>query len=340
MEERGRVAGELERLIDGGTPHGSAVASQVPMPPPRNPRSAIHAKSPITKELGEADVGMEEVSVAIDGRQPPWLNGVELLEDAKWNKHVLPTGCKGIDILLGGGLREGQLTEIVGPSSSGKTQVCLRSALGVADMHLGVVLFLDTCNSFSPHRIAHMVNSQSDTLVKEGKEGRLKRIMSSILCHSLFDIFELLDVLHQLECKLKHQVKSSGNRIRLLIVDSISSLITPILGGKNSQGRLMMITTGILLKKIANEYNLSVLVTNHMVGGEGGSLKPALGESWKNIPHVRLSLSHDQGSNVCNVSILKHTIIDESNTGIPSLIWRRHTWLLISSPPITFRRPT
>ncbi|XP_065036154.1 DNA repair protein RAD51 homolog 4-like isoform X1 [Musa acuminata AAA Group] len=309
MEERGRVAGELERLIDGGTPHGSAVASQVPMPPPRNPRSAIHAKSPITKELGEADVGMEEVSVAIDGRQPPWLNGVELLEDAKWNKHVLPTGCKGIDILLGGGLREGQLTEIVGPSSSGKTQVCLRSALGVADMHLGVVLFLDTCNSFSPHRIAHMVNSQSDTLVKEGKEGRLKRIMSSILCHSLFDIFELLDVLHQLECKLKHQVKSSGNRIRLLIVDSISSLITPILGGKNSQGRLMMITTGILLKKIANEYNLSVLVTNHMVGGEGGSLKPALGESWKNIPHVRLSLSHDQGSNVCNVSILKHTII-------------------------------
>nr|XP_018679769.1 PREDICTED: DNA repair protein RAD51 homolog 4 isoform X4 [Musa acuminata subsp. malaccensis] len=269
MEERGRVAGELERLIDGGTPHKSAVASQVPMPPPRNPRSAIHAKSPITKELGEEDVGMEEVSVVIDGRQPSWLNGVELLEDAKWNKHVLPTGCKGIDILLGGGLREGQLTEIVGPSSSGKTQ---------------------------------------------GKEGRLKRIMSSILCHSLFDIFELLDVLHQLECKLKHQVKSSGNRIRLLIVDSISSLITPILGGKNSQGRLMMITTGILLKKIANEYNLSVLVTNHMVGGEGGSLKPALGESWKNIPHVRLSLSRDQGSNVCNVSILKHTIIASGRT--------------------------
>ena len=28
-----------------------------------------------------------------------------------------------VDTLLGGGLREGQLTEIVGPSSSGKTQV-------------------------------------------------------------------------------------------------------------------------------------------------------------------------------------------------------------------------
>jgi archaellum biogenesis ATPase FlaH len=28
-----------------------------------------------------------------------------------------------IDLLLGGGLRAGQLTELVGPSSSGKTQV-------------------------------------------------------------------------------------------------------------------------------------------------------------------------------------------------------------------------
>ncbi|WOK96938.1 hypothetical protein Cni_G05646 [Canna indica] len=250
-----------------------------------------------------------EAGMKGDGRQPPWLSGVELLEDAQRNKHALPSGCEGIDILLGGGLREGQLTEIVGPSSSGKTQVCLHSALGVTDMHLGVVIFLDTCNSFSPNRIASIVNQQTGTLVKEGEESRLKRILSSILCQSVFDIFELLDVLHQLECKMKHQVTSGRNRIRLLIIDSISSLITPILGGKNSQGRLLMISTGILLKKIANEYNISVLVANHMVGGEGGNLKPALGESWRSIPHVRLLLSRDQGSNICNVSVLKHTII-------------------------------
>ncbi|OAY84732.1 DNA repair protein RAD 4 [Ananas comosus] len=39
------------------------------------------------------------------------------------------------------------------------------------------------------------------------------------------------------------------------------------------------------------------IVTNHMVGGEGGIIKPALGESWKNIPHVRLVVSRDQESN-------------------------------------------
>lgn len=45
-----------------------------------------------------------------------------------------------------------------------------------------------------------------------------------------------------------------------------------------------------------------------MVGGEGGIIKPALGESWKNIPHVRLVVSRDQESNVCTATVLKHTM--------------------------------
>lgn len=48
-------------------------------------------------------------------------------------------------------------------------------------------------------------------------------------------------------------------------------------------------------------------VTNHMVGGEGGLPKPALGESWKSIPHVRLLLSREHGSSISTVSVLKHT---------------------------------
>ena len=48
-------------------------------------------------------------------------------------------------------------------------------------------------------------------------------------------------------------------------------------------------------------------VTNHTVGGEGGVPKPALGESWKSIPHTRLLLSRDRGNNNCIVSIIKHS---------------------------------
>jgi len=47
-------------------------------------------------------------------------------------------------------------------------------------------------------------------------------------------------------------------------------------------------------------------VTNHVVGGDDGNPKPALGESWKSVPHVRLLLSRDCGSNVSKISIIKH----------------------------------
>ena len=88
--------------------------------------------------------------------------------------------------------------------------------------------------------------------------------MKNILCHSVFDIFTMFDVLHQLELDLKSQVcidmsqyyyfliiavlrcviflhknfqlLNGPRRIRLLIIDSISSLITPILGGSGLQG--------------------------------------------------------------------------------------------------------
>ena len=57
---------------------------------------------------------------------------------------------------------------------------------------------------------------------------------------------------------------------------------------------------------------ISIKVTNHMVRGEGGVLKPALGESWKSIPHVRLQLSCDRVRNICQATVLKHTFMVSS----------------------------
>eukprot|EP00268_Persea_americana_P034054 TRINITY_DN33685_c0_g2_i14.p1 TRINITY_DN33685_c0_g2~~TRINITY_DN33685_c0_g2_i14.p1 ORF type:complete len:279 (-),score=49.17 TRINITY_DN33685_c0_g2_i14:692-1528(-) len=216
--------------------------------------------------------GIAEVLSIIDSQHQPWSNGMELLGDTWRNKILFSTGCEGIDLLLQGGLRGGQLTELVGPSPSGKTQV---------------------------------------------KERTIKRVMSNILCYSVFDIFMLLDVLHQLEFKLTSQVqiKNEDTNLHLLVVDSFSSLITAVLGGKGSHGHSLMVSAGLLLKKLADEHNLAVLVTNHMVGGEGGISKPALGESWKTVPHVRLLLSNDHGSNFYNISILKHTCMASGQVG-------------------------
>ncbi|KAG8060856.1 hypothetical protein GUJ93_ZPchr0002g26421 [Zizania palustris] len=213
-----------------------------------------------------------------------------------------------IDTLLGGGLRQGQLMEITGQSSSGKTQVCLCSAAHVAASHLGVVVYLDSSNSFSPRHIARMIDEFPISLDNEPKHVRLNKVMSSIICESIFDIFNLFEVLHQVELSLKKKVNNGSSKICLLIIDSISSLLAPIISGKYPQGRSMMLSLAMILKKLADEHNLAVLVTNHMVAGNGAP-KPALGESWKTVPHVRLVFSRDRGSNICTATVLKHTLL-------------------------------
>jgi len=79
---------------------------------------------------------------------------------------------------------------------------------------------------------------------------------------------------------------------KLVILDSVSALITPILGAggsQQSQGHALMSALGRMLKYVAVQYTAAVLCTNHMVGS-GSNPRPALGESWKVQPHTRLQL--------------------------------------------------
>ncbi|KEH30101.1 DNA repair protein RAD51 [Medicago truncatula] len=173
--------------------------------------------------------GIHQLLLIVDALHPPVLNGLQLIEDAKRNKHVFSTGCEGIDALLGGGLRVGQLTELVGPSSSGKTQVCLMSSSTVAKNKCSVI-YLDTGNSFSPQRIAYFVGQSSDYVSVN------QNILDRIICYPVFDVYQMFDLLHQLKINLRSQIVKSDHQVQVLIVDSISSLITPILRGNGPQG--------------------------------------------------------------------------------------------------------
>ncbi|KAG8371417.1 hypothetical protein BUALT_Bualt13G0085500 [Buddleja alternifolia] len=255
--------------------------------------------------------GISQIFSIIDSQHRPWLHGLELLEDAEQNKCILSAGWESIDVLLQGGLREGHVTELVGPSSSGKTQVCLQAAAHVARNYSGTVMYFDSGNSFSPKRIAEFLSQSSDPANTQVNK-TVQRVMRSIVCHSIFDIFTLLDLLHQLINNFKSQM---GSRIRLLVIDSLSSLIAPVLGGGGTHGHALMVTAGFLLKELAHEHNLCILVTNHVVGGEGGVSKPALGESWKSTPHVRLLMSRYGATNGSScVSILKHPYLATGKT--------------------------
>lgn len=71
----------------------------------------------------------------------PWM--------AEPEDRIAPTGMPGIDMPLGGGLRRGQVSEIVGPRSSGRTSVFCRMC-AAATARGEVVALIDTCDRFDP----------------------------------------------------------------------------------------------------------------------------------------------------------------------------------------------
>ena len=94
-------------------------------------------------------------------------------------------------------------------------------------------------------------------------------------------------------------------KVQLIVVDSVSALVTPVLGAggtQHSQGHALMLGVGRLLKHIAVHYTLAVLCTNHVVGSNSEP-RPALGETWKNQPHVRLHLTRsDMNASIQSVA--------------------------------------
>jgi hypothetical protein len=69
--------------------------------------------------------------------------------EAADDQYVCATGIGPLDDRLGGGLARGQLSEIVGPRSSGRTAVVL-SALGAAAARGELVALVDTFDTFDP----------------------------------------------------------------------------------------------------------------------------------------------------------------------------------------------
>lgn len=115
-------------------------------------------------------------------------------------------------------------------------------------------------------------------------------------------------------------------------------MLRPFAGRTNAAGNVLVAETGRMLKLAAETSQAAVLVTNHVVGvgsfgkqagPPGGgtaagpvlsavntAYKPALGEQWRGIPHVRLQLSRATagGNDLVCVTLLSHPLRVSSKT--------------------------
>ena len=128
---------------------------------------------------------------------------VQKLSDMLKSGHdFITTGVPELDDLLGGGgVPCGQLVEVVGQTSSGKTQICHRVAANAALRGLGV-WFIDAKNSFCPRRLLGFLGEKNT-----GKSARsqaladMPQIERDALCRvNVRRIFDVSALLQDLTC--------------------------------------------------------------------------------------------------------------------------------------------
>ena len=187
----------------------------------------------------------------------------------------LPTGDARVDGQLAGGLQRGALTELFGPSASGKTQACLgacaRAALAGED-----VVFVDAARGFSAKRLlALMLDTGAD------QEAARQAMAERVVVVPAPDVPSLVRTLDALaDC---------DGPIALVVLDSAASLLAPIVGGSKNYASALVQQVGLHLRRVASSTGAAVVVTNHAVRVPGCDNAPALGAAWRDIPRYRVN---------------------------------------------------
>ncbi|XP_061754866.1 DNA repair protein RAD51 homolog 4 isoform X3 [Nerophis ophidion] len=153
-----------------------------------------------------------------------------------------------LDVLLDSGVYTGEITELAGGPGSGKSQVCFGVAVHISHHLRQKVVYVDTTGGLSASRLQEML--QSETSSAEEQMEALQRIH----VHRVFDVYSLLRCLHRLRSGELQQACGGGvggGSVKALIVDSVSAVIAPLLGGKHHEGEKMTtnITTAAHLDK-------------------------------------------------------------------------------------------
>jgi len=205
------------------------------------------------------------------------------------------------DSLLDGGLYTGEIAELAGQSSTGKTQLCMCASVSVVMANnKNTVAYIDSSGTFSPERIVDIytaVSTTAETPPKEPDAQDTVRFLNHIECFKCFDVFSLIGVLCGIEECLKQKDIPYYRNLKFIVIDSLGALISPILGGKQTQGHALMINIARTMKAIAKEHHIAFVVTNHTVTfktNKDNNLRPALGESWSFVPNTRLILANEQ----------------------------------------------
>jgi len=207
---------------------------------------------------------LEMLSRARDSFMPGSLRG----EDVR-----LPTECPSLDVLLGGGVESGALTEFFGEAGTGKTNVCLQLARNVA-RDGGKVLYVDT-EGVSLERLGQIAGPDA------------RKVQQAILFFEPFSLREQEAVLEKVV-----RLASSAPEVGLVVVDSATLHYRVALGaGDGVRDRRSLSAQMSNLASLARRRDLPVVITNQVYTNvETELLEPVGGHLLRHISKAAIRL--------------------------------------------------
>eukprot|EP01083_Nonionella_stella_P072186 194447_1 len=259
---------------------------------------------------------------------------------------TIPSDVPLLDKCLRGGFRIGTVTEIVGRSGVGKTQLAMQLCVVAARLNFGSI-FVDTEKKLSMERLNEIAN-QRHRMNMNYKSAN--NVLNNVTIHRISSTSELLLAISKLdeEIILRNEqseeevsVASHGEldkyAVKLLIVDSIAAPTRRDFGGGDAPKRVAAIfQIAQQLKYIADQMQVAVVVINQIekvddhqrfgsseeivqysdgVDRDFLSSKAALGTSWHHCVSTRLALEYSRNPHQDNaIPNLSHYPIENIRT--------------------------
>ncbi len=199
-------------------------------------------------------VARKMINAARDSMKMGFETGIEVLR-RRGTVSKISTGSQNFDNMMAGGFETGSITECFGEFGCGKTQIghvlCVNALKEDPEAY---AVYIDTENTFRPERIQQLAIAAN-----MDPEDLLNRIMVARAYNSDHQML--------LAEKVESLISEQGRKIRLIVVDSLTSHFRAEFIGRGTLAERQQKLNRHMhaLSKVAGTQNICVYVTNQVM---------------------------------------------------------------------------